>query len=98
MAEGVNDYWRIAFLEQEEAVDDIARMASIAENLCIETFGDIAPDNSACQDALFTVKHLAEMIEDFQTTYLGVIIAYPTERATASTLESNQIQLVSSDT
>ena len=58
--------------DQEEAVENLARMASIAERLCFATFGEVARD-SECEDALFAIRHLATMIATFQRDYIAAI-------------------------
>jgi len=58
--------------DQEEAVEDLARMASITERLCFATFGEVARDSDS-EDALFAVRHLATMITTFQRDYIAAI-------------------------
>jgi len=70
MNDTANEYWSKSFREQEESVDDLARMASIAETLCFSTFGEVASANGAWEDALFTIKHLVAMIDEFRADYL----------------------------
>jgi hypothetical protein len=73
MRDVVKDYWRISFLEQEEPIENIARMASITENVCFATFGESSPNNIDSEDALFTIRQLVAMIEDYRTHYHAAI-------------------------
>jgi hypothetical protein len=59
--------------DQEEAVENLARMASITERLCFATFGELAARDSECEDALFAIRHLATMITTFQRDYIVAI-------------------------
>jgi hypothetical protein len=65
--------WSKSFLEQEESIDDLARMASIAETLCFSTFGESTSDNGGWEDALFTIRHLVTMIDEFRADYLAAL-------------------------
>ena len=58
------------FLDQEESVENLARMASIAEKLCLTTFGQMAPADGSWDDALFSIRHLVGMIDEFRSNYL----------------------------
>ena len=73
MNDTTKEYWRKSFLEQEESIDDLARMASIAETLCFSTFGEVTSDNGALEDALFTIRHLVTMIDEFRADYLAAL-------------------------
>ena len=73
MNDTTKEYWRKSFLEQEASIDNLARIASIAETLCFSTFGEVTSDNSAWEDALFTIRHLVTMIDEFRADYLAAL-------------------------
>jgi len=70
MSDAAKERWTKS--DQEEALDDLARMASITERLCFATLGEVASD-SECEDVLFAVRHLATMITAFQRDYLAAM-------------------------
>jgi hypothetical protein len=75
MNDAAKESWSKSFLKQEELVENLARMASITQDLCFATFGQSAPEDDRWEDALFTIRHLVSMIEDFQNEYLAAISA-----------------------
>jgi hypothetical protein len=70
MSDAAKERWTNS--DQEEAVENLARMASITERLCFATFGEVARE-SECEDALFAVRHLVTMITAFQRDYLAAM-------------------------
>ena len=73
MNEPVKERWSKLFLDQEETVENLARMASVAENRCFATFGEVAAVGDDWEDALFTIRHLVSMIDRFRDDYFAAI-------------------------
>jgi hypothetical protein len=73
MDDAVKERWWESFLDQEEAVENLARMASVAENRCFAAFGEVTPVGKDWEDALFTIRHLVSMIDRFRDDYLAAI-------------------------
>jgi hypothetical protein len=73
MNEPVKERWSKLFLDQEETVENLARMASVAENRCFATFGEVAAVGNDWEDALFTIRHLVSMIDRFRDDYFAAI-------------------------
>jgi hypothetical protein len=73
MNDAVRERWCELFLEQEEAVENLSRMASVAESCCFATFGQIIAVDNDWEDALFTIRHLVSMIDRFRDDYLSAI-------------------------
>jgi len=73
MDDAVKERWWESFLDQEEAVENLARMASVAENRCFAAFGEVTPVGKDWEDALFTIRHLVSMIDRFRDDYFAAI-------------------------
>jgi hypothetical protein len=73
MDDALKERWSKSFLDQEEAVENLARMASVAENRCFAAFGEATPVGKDWEDALFTIRHLASMIDRFRDDYFAAI-------------------------
>jgi hypothetical protein len=73
MDDAVKERWWESFLDQEEAVENLARMASVAENRCFAAFGEVTPVGNDWEDALFTIRHLVSMIDRFRDDYFAAI-------------------------
>jgi hypothetical protein len=73
MNDAVRERWCELFLEQEEAVENLSRMASVAESCCFATFGEVIAVDNDWEDALFTIRHLVSMIDRFRDDYLSAI-------------------------
>ena len=73
MDDAVKERWWESFLDQEEAVENLARMASVVENRCFAAFGEATPVGKDWEDALFTIRHLASMIDRFRDDYFAAI-------------------------
>jgi hypothetical protein len=73
MINQANERWSKSFLDQEEAVEDLARMASVAENRCFAAFGEVNAVGNDWEDALFTIRHLVSMIDRFRDDYFAAI-------------------------
>jgi hypothetical protein len=65
--------WSELFLDEEEAVEDLVRMASVTEQLCFARFGEVAAVGPDWEDALFAMRHLRDMIDSFQGQYLAAM-------------------------
>jgi hypothetical protein len=73
MNDAVKERWCESFLDQEEAVENLARMASVAENRCFAAFGEVTSVGNDWEDALFTIRHLVSMIHRFRDDYFAAI-------------------------
>ena len=73
MDDAVKERWWESFLDQEEAVENLARMASVAENRCFAAFGEVTSVGNDWEDALFTIRHLVSMIDRFRDDYFAAI-------------------------
>jgi hypothetical protein len=73
MDDALKERWSKSFLDQEEAVENLARMASVVENRCFAAFGEATPVGKDWEDALFTIRHLASMIDRFRDDYFAAI-------------------------
>ena len=77
-----------AILDQEEAVENLARMASITEIICLSTFAQAAPADGSWDDALFSIRHLVGMIDEFRSNFL--VVLEKSYREEAEPLSHNQ--------